>query len=102
MPPIIPRIILKLRLRQRITLLAPPSLLAVRAHARPRLLPDIAVAWLREPSRAVAVAFVGERPAGSAGLRRFVVQVVQAVHAALVVLAAHVEVEAEGCEGGEA
>jgi hypothetical protein len=48
------------------------------------------------------MSLVSERPTGSARLLLlFGVDVVQAIHAALVVLAADVEVEAEGSDGGD-
>ena len=52
------------------------------------------------------MALIGERAARSSrrallGLLLLVVDVVQTVHAELVVVSADVEVEAEGCEGGD-
>jgi hypothetical protein len=91
---IIPRIIIiKLRLRHSVAL-RPSTLIAIRPNTRPRLLPSLAVSWLSNSSRIIAVPVFGERPARSARLLLLLlgVDVVQAVHAALVVLAADIEV----------
>ena len=82
------------------------SLLAVRPQTGPRSLPGLAVAWLGNPSRTVAMPFIGERTTRSSrwALLRLLllsVDVVQTVHAELVVVSADVEVETEGCEGGD-
>jgi hypothetical protein len=103
MPSIIPRItiIIKLRLGHSVALRL-SALLSVRPHTRPGLLPSLAVARLSNPTSIVPMAFFGERPARSARLLLLLllgVDVVQAVHATLVVLAADVEVEGEGGEG---
>jgi hypothetical protein len=103
MPTIIPRItiIVKLRLRHSVALRL-SALLSVRPHTRPGFLPSFAVARLSNPTGTIPVAFFGKRPARSARLLLLLllgVDVVQAVHASLVVLAADVEVEGEGGEG---
>jgi hypothetical protein len=84
------------------------SLLAIRPQAGSRSLPGFTVARLGNSSGTVAVAFIGERTAGSSrwALLRLLlllgVDVVQTVHAELVVVSADVKVEAESCEGGDA
>lgn len=82
------------------------SLLAVRAQAGSRGFPGFTFAWLGNASRAIAVAFVGEWTTWSSRwtllmLLLLGVNVVQTVHAALVVLSADMEVEAESCESGD-
>ena len=103
MPPIIPSIISqKLLLRHSVALRLPAALLTIRRDTRPRSLPNLALARLSNTARTIAMPFVGERPTRSARLlllSLLAVNVVQAVHAALVVLAADVEVEAEGGHG---
>jgi hypothetical protein len=106
MSTIIPSIIIpKLSIRHSIAIRM-RSLLAVRPQTGPRSLPGFTVAWLSNASRAVAMAFVGERTTRSSRwpllrLLLLVVDVVQTVHAELVVVSADVEVEAESCEGGD-
>jgi hypothetical protein len=80
------------------------SLLAVRPQAGSRSLPSFAVARLSNASRAVSMAFIGEGTTRSPRrtllrLLLLVVDVVQTIHAELVVVSADVEVEAERCEG---
>ena len=76
------------------------ALLAVRRNTRPGSLPSLALARLSNTARAIAVSFIGERSARSARLLVLLgINVVQAVHATLVVLAANVEVEAKGSHG---
>jgi hypothetical protein len=105
MSTIIPGIIIpKLSIRHSIAIRM-RSLLAVRPQTGSRSLPGFTVAWLSNASRAVAMAFVGEGTTRSSRrpllLLLLVVDVVQTVHAELVVVSADVEVEAESCEGGD-
>jgi hypothetical protein len=106
MPTIVPGIIIpKLSIRHSIAIRM-RSLLAVRPQTGPRSLPGFAVPWLSNASRAVAMAFVGEGTTRSSRwpllrLLLLVVDVVQTVHAELVVVSADVEVETESCEGGD-
>jgi hypothetical protein len=106
MPSIIPRImiIIKLCLRYSVALRL-SALLSVRPNARPRLFPNFAVARLSNPTSTVPMPFFGERSARGTRLLLLLllgVDVVQAVHAALVVLTADVEVEGEGGDGRDA
>jgi hypothetical protein len=107
MSTIVPGIIIpKLSIRHSIAMRI-RSLLTVRPQTGPRSLPGFTVAWLSNASRAVAMAFVGEGTTRSSRrpllllLLLLVVDVVQTVHAELVVVSADVEVEAESCEGGD-
>jgi hypothetical protein len=99
-PTIIPSVIgQELCLRHRVALWL-SALLAVRSNAQSRSLPSLALAWLSNTTRAITVSIFGERSTGSAGLLLLLgVDVVQAVHATLVVLAADIEVEAESGDG---
>lgn len=102
MPTIIPSIISqKLLFRYSVTLRL-PALLAIRRDTRPGGLPGFALARLRNTTRAITMSIVSERSTGSSRLLLLLgVDVVQAVHAALVVLAADVEVEAESGDRGD-
>jgi hypothetical protein len=80
------------------------SLLAIRPQTGSRSLPSFTVARLSNASRAIAVALVGKGTTRSSRrtllrLLLLVVDVVQTIHAELVVVSADVEVEAERCEG---
>jgi hypothetical protein len=108
MPAIIPGIIIpKLSIRHSIAVRM-RSLLAIRPQTGPRSLPGLTVARLSNTPGTIAVALIGERTTGSSGwalLRLLLllgVDVVQTVHAELVVVSADVEVEAESCECGDA
>jgi len=106
MSTIVPSIIIsKLSIRHSVAIRM-RSLLAIRTQTGSRSLPSFTVARLSDASRAIAVAFIGERTTRSSRwtllrLLLLVVDVVQTVHAELVVVSADVEVEAEGCEGGD-
>lgn len=92
MPTIIPRIIIiELPLRHSIAMpLA--TLLTVRSHTGSGRLPSITFPGLSNTARAVARTVISERTPRRTRLLGLGVEVVQAVHAALVVLAANVEV----------
>jgi len=76
------------------------ALLAVRSDAWSRSLPGLAFAWLSDAAGAITMSILGKGSAGSARLLLLLgVNVVQAVHATLVVLASDVEVEAQSCNG---
>ena len=76
------------------------ALYAVRRDTRSRSLPSLTLTRLSNTARAIAMSFIGERSARSARLLVLLgINVVQAVHAALVVLATDVEVEAESSHG---
>jgi hypothetical protein len=106
MSTIVPGIIIpKLSIRHSIAMRI-RSLLTVRSQTRSRSLPSFAVARFSDSSRAVSMAFIGEGTTRSSRwpllrLLLLVVDVVQTVHAELVVVSADVEVEAESCEGGD-
>lgn len=100
MPPIVPGIIVvKLCLWNRITLRL-SALLAVRPNARPWSFPSLTLTWLSDAARTIAMSVFGEWPTWSSRLLSLLsVDIVQAVDAAPVVLAADVEVEAKGSHG---
>ena len=81
------------------------GLLAVRAHAWPGLFPRQAIARLAQAAvRVVCAGLVGEGSASGlwANTRLGVCNVVQPVNAALGLLAADVDVQAERGQGGDA
>jgi hypothetical protein len=106
MPAVVPSIIIpKLGIWHSIAVRMRP-LLAIRPQTGSRSLPSFTVAWLSNSPGAIAMALIGEWAARSSrrtllGLLLLVVDIVQTVHAELVVVSADVEVEAEGCEGGD-
>jgi len=105
MPTIVPSIVsqelsLRHRVALRLSALLAVWLLAIGCKTRPRSLPSFALTRLSNTSRTIPMSVLGERSAGSSRLLLLLsVNVVQAVHATLVVLAANVEVEAESCDG---
>jgi len=100
MPTIVPSVIGQELLLRHSVALRLPALLAVGRNARPGSLPSLALTRLSDTARSIAMSVISERSAGSSRLLLLLgVNVVQAVHAALVVLAADVEVEAESGHG---
>lgn len=97
----IARIIVELLFRHRVPLLLQLliALLAVWTGRWPRRFPSFALPWLLETALCVCI-FVGEWTTGR--LRSgFRIEVVEAIDTATRLLAADVDVETEGCEGGD-
>lgn len=98
MPAVVPGIIvIKLCLWYRVALRL-SALLAVWTDARPWSFPSLALTWLSDAAVAITMSILGKWSAwGSRLLILLGIDIVQAVNAAPVVLAADVKVEAEGC-----